>query len=242
MLLAYSLPKGVLQLPFGAAADRLGHRRFVIAGLVTIAASLAALAALAALAPAAPSSVGAPSALPAPAAPPSAPLPFTAEPMARGGDTVAALAGVFAFCLGTGTALAYSPLLACAAARSDPSWRASAIGTVRFWRDLGYAVGGVLLGQAVDAASGAIWVAAAIGALLTLLAAALTAWAYPAQPPPTVCRTGPSASPALVTELSAAPVATPGTAARGYAELDEKEIHSSARAPLQERVPCVGTE
>ena len=211
--------------------DRLQH----------LLASLAALAALAALAPAAPSSVGAPSALPAPAAPPSAPLPFTAEPMARGGDTVAALAGVFAFCLGTGTALAYSPLLACAAARSDPSWRASAIGTVRFWRDLGYAVGGVLLGQAVDAASGAIWVAAAIGALLTLLAAALTAWAYPAQPPPTVCRTEPSASPALVTELSAAPVATPGTAARGYAELDEKEIHSSARAPLQERVPRVGT-
>ena len=50
---------------------------------------------------------------------------------------------------GAGTALAYSPLLACAAARSDPSWRASAIGTVRFWRDLGYAVGGVLLAQAV---------------------------------------------------------------------------------------------
>ncbi len=228
MLLAYSLPKGVLQLPFGAAADRLGHRRFVIAGLISIAASLAALATLAALAPAAPAA-GAPSALPAPAAPPSAPPPFAAEPTARGGDTVAALAGVFAFCLGAGTALAYSPLLACAAARSDPSWRASAIGTVRFWRDLGYAVGGMLLGQAVDAASGAIWVAAAIGALLTLLAAALTARAYPAQPSPTVCRTGPSAPPALVTELPAAPVATPGTATRGYAELDEKEMQPSAR-------------
>ena len=228
MLLAYSLPKGVLQLPFGAAADRLGHRRFVIAGLISIAASLAALATLAALAPAAPAA-GAPFALPAPAAPPSAPPPFAAEPTARGGDTVAALAGVFAFCLGAGTALAYSPLLACAAARSDPSWRASAIGTVRFWRDLGYAVGGMLLGQAVDAASGAIWVAAAIGALLTLLAAALTAWAYPAQPSPTVCRTGPSAPPALVTELPAAPVATPGTATRGYAELDEKEMQPSAR-------------
>ena len=110
-----------------------------------------------------------------------------------------------------------------------PSWRASALGTVRFWRDLGYAVGGMLLGQAVDAASGAIWVAAAIGALLTLLAAALTAWAYPAQPSPTVCRTGPSAPPALVTELPAAPVATPGTATRGYAELDEKEMQPSAR-------------
>jgi hypothetical protein len=126
-------------------------------------------------------------------------------------------------------------LLACAAARSDPSWRASAIGTVRFWRDLGYAVGGVLLAQAVDAAGGAIWVAAALGALLTLLAAALTAWAYPAQPAPTVCRTGPSASPAFVTELSAAPVATPGTATRRYAELDEREMQPGARAPPQER-------
>ena len=86
------------------------------------------------------------------------------------------------------------------------------------------------------AASGAIWVAAALGALLTLLAAALTAWAYPAQPAHTVCRTGPSASPAFVTELSAAPVATPGTATRRYAELDEREMQPSARAPPQERV------
>ena len=224
MLLAYSLPKGVLQLPFGAAADRFGHRRFVIAGLVAIAASLAALAALAALAPAA---AAAPTDVLAPAAPPSVPPSAAAEPTARGGDMVAALAGVFAFCLGAGTALAYSPLLACAAARSDPSWRASAIGTVRFWRDLGYAVGGVLLGQAVDAASGAIWVAAAIGALLTLLAGAITAWAYPAQPSPAVCRTGPSASPALVTELTAAPAAPPGTTTRRYAELDEKEMRVS---------------
>ena len=93
------------------------------------------------------------------------------------------------------------------------------------------------LAQAVDAASGAIWVAAALGALLTLLAAALTAWAYPAQPAHTVCRTGPSASPAFVTELSAAPVATPGTATRRYAELDEREMHQpGARAPPQQRV------
>ena len=91
------------------------------------------------------------------------------------------------------------------------------------------------LAQAVDATSGAIWVAAALGALLTLLAAALTAWAYPAQPAHTVCRTGPSASPAFVTELSAAPVATPGTATRRYAELDEREMQPGARAPPQER-------
>ena len=69
-----------------------------------------------------------------------------------------------------------------------------------------------------------------------LLAAALTAWAYPAQPAHTVCRTGPSASPAFVTELSAAPVATPGTATRRYAELDEREMQPSARALPQERV------
>ena len=82
------------KLPFGAAADRLGHRRFVtaglvtagrvtataIAGLVTIAATLAALAALAALAHAAPSATAPSSALPASAAPRSAPSPFAAEP------------------------------------------------------------------------------------------------------------------------------------------------------------------
>ena len=101
------------------------------------------------------------------------------------------------------------------------------------------ATGLLTLAQAVDAARGAIWVAAALGALLTLLAAALTAWAYPAQPAHAVCRTGPSASPALVAELSAAPVATPGTATRRYAELDEREMQPSARAP-QERASVDG--
>ena len=125
---------------------------------------------------------------------------------------------MLAACLGGATAMAYSPLLACAAARTDASWRASAIGTVRFWRDLGYAVGGLLLGSAVDAASGAIWVAAATGAVLILASAALLAWAYPASRSPLVqAARAAGASPA---ELPTAR----STTARAYAELDESRV------------------
>ena len=119
--------------------------------------------------------------------------------------------------LGAATALAYSPLLACAAARSDPSWRASALGTVRFWRDLGYAAGGVLLGGVVDAASGAVWVAAATGAVVVALGAAAVACACPPDVPrAVVAAAGPRATRGDV-ELPAAAVSGPSA----YAELDE---------------------
>jgi MFS family permease len=66
--------------------------------------------------------------------------------------------------LGVGTAMVYPTLLAAIGDVAQPSWRASAVGVYRFWRDLGYAVGAVLAGIAADAIglAGAMWVVAAI--------------------------------------------------------------------------------
>jgi MFS family permease len=52
--------------------------------------------------------------------------------------------------LGLGTALVYPTLLAAIADRANPSWRASAMGVYRLWRDLGYAVGAILSGVIAD--------------------------------------------------------------------------------------------
>lgn len=52
---------------------------------------------------------------------------------------------------GFGMALLYPNLSAAVADLSAPAWRGSAIGIYRFWRDLGYAVGALVLGLAVKA-------------------------------------------------------------------------------------------
>ena len=44
----------------------------------------------------------------------------------------------------------YPTLLAVIGDVAHPSWRASAVGVYRFWRDLGYAVGAVVSGVAAD--------------------------------------------------------------------------------------------
>ncbi|MCB9706739.1 MAG: MFS transporter [Myxococcales bacterium] len=53
--------------------------------------------------------------------------------------------------LGLGTAMVYPTLLAAIGDVAHPSWRASAVGVYRLWRDLGYAVGALLAGLAADA-------------------------------------------------------------------------------------------
>lgn len=53
--------------------------------------------------------------------------------------------------LGLGTAMVYPTLLAAVGDVAEPSWRASAVGVYRLWRDLGYAVGAVLAGLVADA-------------------------------------------------------------------------------------------
>jgi MFS family permease len=55
-----------------------------------------------------------------------------------------------ALAMGIGTALVYPTLIAAISDRAHPAWRASAVGVYRLWRDLGYAVGGLLVGITVD--------------------------------------------------------------------------------------------
>jgi len=66
--------------------------------------------------------------------------------------------------LGVGTAMVYPTLLAIVGDVAGPAWRASAVGSYRLWRDLGYAVGALLAGLAADllGLDGAMWVVAAL--------------------------------------------------------------------------------
>jgi len=52
--------------------------------------------------------------------------------------------------LGVGTALVYPTLLAAVGDLAHPSWRGSAVGVYRLWRDLGYLVGAMLAGVLAD--------------------------------------------------------------------------------------------
>jgi MFS family permease len=75
--------------------------------------------------------------------------------------------------LGIGTAMVYPTLLATIGDVAHPSWRASAVGVYRLWRDLGYAVGALLAGITADlfGLATALWLVAALTALSGLLAA-----------------------------------------------------------------------
>jgi MFS family permease len=66
--------------------------------------------------------------------------------------------------LGLGTAMVYPTLLAAIGDVAHPSWRASAVGVYRLWRDLGYAIGALLAGLTADALGlpAAIWLVAAL--------------------------------------------------------------------------------
>jgi MFS family permease len=66
--------------------------------------------------------------------------------------------------LGAGTAMVYPTLLASIGDVAHPTWRASAVGVYRLWRDLGYAVGALVAGITADALGldKAIWLVAAI--------------------------------------------------------------------------------
>jgi MFS family permease len=75
-------------------------------------------------------------------------LALAAIPLVRG---EAAWLGT-ALALGLGTALVYPTLLAAVGDVAHPSWRASAVGVYRLWRDLGYAVGALLVGVVADVA------------------------------------------------------------------------------------------
>jgi MFS family permease len=71
---------------------------------------------------------------------------------------------VGAVLLGIGTAMVYPTLLAAIGDVAHPSWRASAVGVYRLWRDLGYAIGALLAGVTADAfgLAAAMWVIAGL--------------------------------------------------------------------------------
>jgi MFS family permease len=71
---------------------------------------------------------------------------------------------VAAAMLGLGTAMVYPTLLAAIGDVAHPSWRASALGVYRLWRDSGYAVGALLAGTIADAV-GMTSAIASVGAL-----------------------------------------------------------------------------
>jgi MFS family permease len=61
-----------------------------------------------------------------------------------------ALWAVGAVLIGVGTALVYPTLIAAVGDVAHPTWRATAVGVYRFWRDAGYVVGALVGGLAAD--------------------------------------------------------------------------------------------
>jgi MFS family permease len=78
-----------------------------------------------------------------------------------------------AILLGVGTAMVYPTLLAAIGDVAHPSWRATAVGVYRLWRDTGFAVGALLAGVVADLAGleAAVWVVAALTAASGLVVA-----------------------------------------------------------------------
>jgi len=67
--------------------------------------------------------------------------------------------------MGIGMALLYPNLIAALADISHPNWRSSALGTYRYWRDTGYAIGAIALGsvaQWTNSIENAFWFTAVI--------------------------------------------------------------------------------
>lgn len=102
--------------------------------------------------------------------------------------TVASAFGGFvvaAVLLGVGTAMVYPTLLAAIGDVAHPSWRASAVGVYRLWRDLGYAIGALLAGLIADAfgLQAAMWFIAALTFASGTVSAARMTETLPARSP-----------------------------------------------------------
>jgi MFS family permease len=95
--------------------------------------------------------------------------------VAGGGDFASAVAA--AILLGAGTALVYPTLIAAVSDAVEPRDRARAVGTYRFWRDIGLAVGALMAGLVADAlgSGAAIGIVAALTAASGLVVAS-TGW------------------------------------------------------------------
>jgi MFS family permease len=84
--------------------------------------------------------------------------------ISHGSIAIATVAAVF---LGLGTALVYPTLIAAMSDAVSPVERAPVVDVYRFWRDSGYALGGIIAGGVADALGygGAIVIVAALTAV-----------------------------------------------------------------------------
>lgn len=82
-----------------------------------------------------------------------------------------------ALALGVGTAMVYPTLLAAIGDVAHPSWRASAVGVYRLWRDFGYVIGALLAGVLADAFS--MSVAISVVGACTIISGLLVALRMP---------------------------------------------------------------
>lgn len=80
-------------------------------------------------------------------------------------------------CVGFGTALVYPTFLSAIAQATSPQQRAESIGTFRFWRDLGYALGAILSGFTADM-FGLKYAILLIG-ILTIFSSLIIRWRMP---------------------------------------------------------------
>merc|ERR1712226_484675 len=81
-----------------------------------------------------------------------------------------------ALLMGIGTGIMYTNTLAAICDHCDPSWRSSALGAYRFWRDSGYAIGALLTGIFADGigTGGSV----IMTMVLTILSAVAVAYLY----------------------------------------------------------------
>lgn len=89
---------------------------------------------------------------------------------------------VAAAIMGAGMALLYPNLIAAMADLAPPLWRARALGTYRYWRDTGYAIGALLLGAVADLSGEvvpAMWATAALVGLSGLWIALAVGESHP---------------------------------------------------------------
>ena len=89
---------------------------------------------------------------------------------------------VAAAIMGVGMALLYPNLIAAMADLAPPLWRARALGTYRYWRDTGYAIGALLLGAVADLSGEvvpAMWTTAALVSLSGLWIALAVGESHP---------------------------------------------------------------
>ena len=100
---------------------------------------------------------------------------FALQAAAIAGFTMSSHVVWFTACaaaLGAGTGMVYPTLIAVIGDNTHPAERPAAVGAYRFWRDLGYVVGALLVGTVVDVADPrtALLVVAAITAIPVVLA------------------------------------------------------------------------